>query len=48
MIMGDGVSRTYGLYICTDSYSLPDVIRVMNVLRIRYGLDCTAQFDFYF
>lgn len=41
--MGDGASRDYGLNICTDSYSLPDIIRLMNVLRIRYGLNCSAQ-----
>jgi hypothetical protein len=43
MIMGDGASRDYGLNICTDSYSLPDIIRIMNVLIIRYGLNCSAQ-----
>lgn len=43
MIMGDGSSREYGLTLCTDSYSLPDVIRIMNVLIMRYGLNCSAQ-----
>lgn len=43
MIMRDGASRQYGLNICTDSYTAPDVIRIMNVLIIRYGLNCTFQ-----
>jgi hypothetical protein len=42
-IMGDGVSRPYGLQLCTDSYSLPDVVRLMNVLIIRYELGCTLH-----
>jgi len=42
-IMGDGVSRPYGLQLCTDSYSLPDVVRLMNVLIIRYELVCTLH-----
>jgi hypothetical protein len=41
--MGDGVSRPYGLQLCTDSYSLPDVVRLMNVLIIRYELGCTLH-----
>jgi hypothetical protein len=41
--MGDGAAKDYGLNICTDSYSLPGIIRLMNVLTIRYGLNCTAQ-----
>jgi hypothetical protein len=42
-IMGDGVARPYGLQLCTDSYSLSDVVRLMNVLIIRYGLICTLH-----
>jgi hypothetical protein len=42
-IMGDGVARLYGLQLCTDSYSLIDTVRLMNVLIIRYGLSCTLQ-----
>jgi hypothetical protein len=36
--MGDGASKSHGLTICTDSYSLPDIVRIMNVLIIRYDL----------
>lgn len=43
LIMGDGSRRDYGLEICTDCYSLSDVIRLSNVLIIRYQLDCTIR-----
>lgn len=43
MIMGDGSVQTSGLILCTDSYSLPDVVRLMNVLIIRYELVCTLH-----
>lgn len=44
LIMGDGSAQQYSLRICTDAYSVPDVVRLMNVLMIRYGLDCTLRF----
>jgi hypothetical protein len=33
-----------GLVICTDSFSVPEVVRLMNVLIIRYRLDCRLRF----
>jgi hypothetical protein len=43
LIMGDGSARDYGLTLCTDCFVLSDVVRLMNVLIIRYGLNCTLQ-----
>jgi hypothetical protein len=43
LIMGDGSARDYGLTLCTDCYTITDVIRLMNVLIIRYGINCTLQ-----
>ena len=40
-IMGDGKESRHGLVLCTDSYKLIEVIRLMNVLIIRYRLECT-------
>ena len=37
--MGDGAKRNKGLVLCTDSFSISDVIRLSNVLRIKYGLE---------
>lgn len=43
LIMGDGSARDFGLTICTDCFVISDVVRLMNVLIIRYGLNCTLQ-----
>ena len=43
LIMGDGSARPHGLTICTNNYSLKDVVRLMNVLMIRYRLECTLH-----
>ena len=31
--------RNKGLVLCTDSFSISDVVRLSNVLRIKYGLN---------
>jgi len=43
--MSDGVSQQYGLLICTDSFSVPDVIRLINILKIRYDLNCSIHYS---
>jgi hypothetical protein len=40
MIMGDGTAIPHGLIICTNSYSVQDVVLLMNILMIRYRLEC--------
>lgn len=40
-IMGDGAKRNKGLVLCTDSFPITDVIKLSNVLRIKYGLNTT-------
>jgi hypothetical protein len=30
--------------LCTDSYSVQEVVQLMNVLIIRYNLDCSLFF----
>jgi len=43
-IMGDGTTdHGYGLIICTDSYSIQDIIKLMNVLMIKYRLNCKLR-----
>ena len=44
LIMGDGSAERHGLILCTDSYTVSDVIKLINVLFIRYQLDCTLRF----
>jgi hypothetical protein len=43
LIMGDGGFKSNGIFLCTDSYSIQDVVRLMNVLIIRYDLKCTLH-----
>jgi len=40
-IMNDGYKAASGLALCTDSFTVPDVVRLMNVLMVKFGLDCT-------
>jgi len=42
-VMGDGYFSSKSIGICTDSFSLVDVIRIMNVLIVRYELKCTLH-----
>jgi len=42
-IQGDGLIKGKGLSLCTDSYSLKDVIKLMNELTTRYGFKCTIH-----
>ena len=41
MIMGDGSVQRHGLIICTDSYSIEDTIKLINVLIIKFQLECS-------
>ena len=43
LIMGDGTVASLGLTLCTDSFTIPDVVKLMNVLLIRYQLECTLH-----
>lgn len=42
-IQGDGTYTGSGLRLCTDSFTLHDCIRLINVLIIRYRLDATLH-----
>ena len=43
LIMGDGTAVSGGLRICTDSFTVQDVVRLINVLIIKYRLKCTLH-----
>lgn len=40
-IAGDGTLHNKSVILCTDSYSIRDVVKLINVLSIKYGLECT-------
>jgi len=42
-IQCDGTWIGRGVQLCTDSFSIQDVVRLISILRIRYDLDCTLQ-----
>lgn len=44
LIMGDGCGNRHGLLLCTDSFTVPEVVKLMNVLIIKYQLNCTLRF----
>jgi len=38
-IMCDGYSHSGGgMYLCTDNFTIPDVVRLMNVLLVKYEI----------
>ena len=41
--MGDGNKNRHGLTISTESFPLNDTVRLLNVLMVRYRLDCTMR-----
>jgi len=43
LIMGDGTALPQGLVLCTNSYTIQDVVRLMNVLIIRHRLECSLR-----
>lgn len=43
-IMGDGSKSKNGLILCTDSFSLKEVILLMNILKLKFDIDSTIQY----
>lgn len=43
LIQGDGQTSRHGLVLCTNSFLIKDVVRLMNVLIIRYRLECNIR-----
>ena len=41
-IQGDGTKHGNGLVLCTDSYTIGEIVTLINVLIIRYNLDCSV------
>ena len=45
MIMCDGASRNKGVIICTDNFTIQEVVLIMNILIIKFRLNCTIHMD---
>jgi LAGLIDADG DNA endonuclease family len=44
-IMGDGSYNGKGLVLCTDSFKIKEVVLLINVLMIRYNINCTITYQ---
>jgi len=42
--MGDGTFNGITLLLCTDSYSIKDIVILINVLIIRYNIYSTIRY----
>lgn len=42
-IMGDGSKRKKGLILCTDNFSLQEVVLLLNILIIKFDINPTIQ-----
>lgn len=42
-ICGDGYWAKSGVALCTESFNTKDTVRLLNVLVIKYRLECTLQ-----
>jgi hypothetical protein len=43
-IIGDGTFKGIILLFCTGSYSIKDVVMLINILIIKYGIHCTIRY----
>ncbi len=39
--MDDGYKAGKGLYICTESFSLDEIKRLLNILKNKFHLNCS-------
>jgi len=42
--MGDGSKLGKGIIICTDSYSIEEVVLLMNILKIKFNVDSSIHY----
>jgi len=44
-IQGDGAKRNKGIILCTDCFSITEVVLLMNILLIKFNIKSTIHFD---
>lgn len=44
-IMGDGAKRNKGIILCTDCFSIKEVVLLMNILLIKFNIKSTIHYD---
>lgn len=45
IIIGDGSIKNKGVTICTDCFNYKEVVILINILKIKFDLNCTIHFD---
>jgi len=43
--MGDGSKSRKGIILCTDSFTLKEVVLLMNILLIKYNIYSTINYN---
>jgi hypothetical protein len=41
--MGDGSKRNKGITICTDSFTIEEVVLLINILKIKFDINSTIH-----
>lgn len=44
-IMGDGAKRNKGIILCTDCFTIKEVVLLINILLIKYNINSTIHYD---
>ncbi len=44
-IMGDGAKRNKGTIICTDSFTIKEVVILINILYLKFNINCNIHYD---
>lgn len=45
--MGDGAKRNKGITMCTDCFSIKEVVILINILKIKFNIDATIHTEKY-
>ena len=43
--MCDGARRNESVIICTDNFTINEVVKLMNILIVKFRLNCTLHYD---
>lgn len=44
-IQGDGARRNKGIVLCTDCFTIKEVVLLMNILNIKFNINSTIHYD---
>jgi len=44
-IQGDGARRNKGIILCTDCFSIKEVVLLMNILNIKFNINSSIHYD---